>query len=111
MPVRMLPLGPAPARTMAEIDALVRSGRPMRHSRHIPRPRGDGNHPAYPPPLEQPVLPEPLRTDAREVEIAELAAVRDLDAWIWRSRCQELMRRVLELEAKIDSAAARKERG
>jgi len=73
------------------------------------RPRGDGRHPAYPPPLEKPCLPEPYRPDALEAEHAELAALRDLDADIWRSRCRELMRRVGELEAELNSAAARKE--
>jgi hypothetical protein len=59
--------------------------------------------------LEKPCLPEPYRPDALEAEHAELAALRDLDADIWRSRCRELMRRVGELEAELNSAAARKE--
>lgn len=103
MPVRMLPQPPPPARTMWEIDALVNEGRkPLAKSERISRPRGDGNHPAIPPPREVPPLPEPLRSDAGEVELAEMSVIRKLDAGIWRKRYREAANRARTLMAEVE---------
>jgi hypothetical protein len=47
-------------------------------------------------------LPEPLRSDAGEVELAEMSVIRKLDARIWRKRYLEAANRACTLMAEVE---------